>query len=57
MDDLKAKIYDEIKMPQLMPVATITEKGSPWVRYVVGFAGEDLSMGMTEMTPLVWETD
>jgi general stress protein 26 len=44
MDDLKAKIYEEIKMPQLMPMATITEKGNPWVRYVVGFAGEDLSI-------------
>jgi len=44
MDDLKRKIYDEIKEPQLMPIATITEDGNPWVRYVTGFAGEDLSI-------------
>ena len=44
MEDLKAKIYDEIKVPQIMPIATITEDGNPWVRYVVGFAGENLSI-------------
>ena len=44
MDDLKANIYDVIKEPQLMPVATITEGGNPWVRYVVGFGGEDLTI-------------
>lgn len=44
MDDLKANIYDVIKTPQLMPIATITEDGNPWVRYVVGFGGEDLSI-------------
>ena len=44
MDDLKANIYDVIKTPQLIPIATITEDGNPWVRYVVGFTGEDLSI-------------
>jgi general stress protein 26 len=44
VDDLKAKIYNEIKEPQLMSVATITEEGNPWVRYVVGFGNEDLSI-------------
>lgn len=44
MDDLKRKIYDEIKEPQLMPIATITEDGNPWVRYVTGFGGEDLTI-------------
>jgi general stress protein 26 len=44
MDDLKANIYNVIKTPQLMPIATITEEGNPWVRYVVGFGGEDLSI-------------
>jgi general stress protein 26 len=27
-----------------MPIATITEDGTPWVRYVVGLGGEDLSI-------------
>ena len=44
MDDLKANIYAVIKTPQLMPIATITEDGNPWVRYVVGFGAEDLSI-------------
>ena len=44
MDDLKANIYDVIKTPQLMPVATTTEDGNPWVRYVTGFGGEDLTI-------------
>jgi general stress protein 26 len=44
MDDLKANIYNVMKEPQLMPIATITEEGNPWVRYVVGFAGEDLTI-------------
>jgi general stress protein 26 len=44
MEDLKAKIYDEIKVPQLMPIATISEDGNPWVRYVVGSGGKDLTI-------------
>jgi len=44
MNDLKANIYNVIKEPQLMPIATISEDGNPWVRYVVGFAGDDLSI-------------
>jgi general stress protein 26 len=44
MEDLKKTIYDAIKESQLMPVATTTEEGKPWVRYVVGFGAEDLSI-------------
>ena len=44
MDELKAKIFALLKDKQLMPVATLTEDGKPWVRYVVGVGGEDLSV-------------
>ena len=27
-----------------MPLATINEEGNPWVRYIVGIPGEDLSI-------------
>jgi general stress protein 26 len=42
MSDLKEKIYNAIKIPQLMGLATITEDGKPWVRYLMGFGSEDL---------------
>lgn len=44
MDDLKTTIYKLINKPQLMPIATITAEGKPWVRYVVGMGGEDLAV-------------
>jgi general stress protein 26 len=44
MDDLRAKIHDLIKERQLMPVATITEEGTPWVRYVTASGDEDLTI-------------
>ena len=44
MTDLKETIYDIIKMPQLMGLATVTEDGKPWVRYVMGFGSEDLTI-------------
>ena len=42
MDELKEKIRAAIKTPQLMPLATVTEDGKPWVRYVMGFGSDDL---------------
>ena len=44
MDELKEKILEVIKMPQLMSLATVTEDGKPWVRYVMGFGADDLSI-------------
>lgn len=44
MDDLKERILAVIKTPQLMPLATVTEDGNPWVRYVMGFGADDLSI-------------
>jgi len=42
MSDLKARIYELAKVFQVMNLATITEDGKPRVRYVAGFANEDL---------------
>ena len=42
MSDLKQRIFDAAKELQLVNVATITEDGKPWVRYVMGKADEEL---------------
>lgn len=42
MTDLKMRIFDTAKEFQLMNVATITEDGKPWVRYVMGKADQNL---------------
>jgi general stress protein 26 len=44
MDELKEKILAAIKIPQLMPLATVTEDGKPWVRYVMGSGADDLTI-------------
>ncbi|GBE04809.1 MAG TPA: hypothetical protein ENG80_02360 [Nitrospirae bacterium] len=44
MSDLKQRIYDAAKEMQLINVATITEDGKPWVRYVMGKTDNDLVM-------------
>jgi general stress protein 26 len=42
MADLKERIYEMGKDPQLINFATLTLEGRPWVRYVVGKADKDL---------------
>ena len=42
MSNLKERIYDASKDMQLINVATITEEGKPWVRYVMGLADKEL---------------
>jgi general stress protein 26 len=42
MNDLKKRAYELAKDFQLINLATITEDGKPWVRYVSGKADEDL---------------
>jgi general stress protein 26 len=42
MSDLKQRIFDTAKDLQLVNVATITEDGRPWVRYVMAKADSDL---------------
>jgi general stress protein 26 len=42
MGDLKKRIYELAKEFQVINLATITEDGKPWVRYVAGSANEEL---------------
>jgi general stress protein 26 len=44
MGELKEKILTVIRTPQLMSLATVTEDGKPWVRYVMGFGSDDLTI-------------
>ena len=44
MADLKEKIAEVMSSPQVMPLATVTEEGKPWVRFMVGAAGPDLTV-------------
>ena len=44
MSDLKQRIFELAKELQLINLATITEDGKPWVRYVVGLADQELSI-------------
>ena len=44
MPELKDKIFAILQTPQLAGLATITEDGKPWVRYVMVAASEDLTV-------------
>ena len=44
MSNLQQRIFELAKEPQLINLATITEDGKPWVRYMVGQADEELSI-------------
>ena len=46
MSDLKKKIQDKMKTPQLSALATITEDGKPWVRYVTPLMDENMIIWM-----------
>jgi len=43
-DELKDKVFAILQTPQLAGLATITEDGKPWVRYVMVAASEDLTV-------------
>ena len=43
MTDLKEKIFSKFNGPTLSILATITEDGKPWTRYVTPFADENLA--------------
>ncbi|MGD0277152.1 MAG: pyridoxamine 5'-phosphate oxidase family protein [Syntrophales bacterium] len=47
MADLKEKIYGVIKNYQLTSLATLTDDGNPWVRYVMMVGEKDLTMKFT----------
>ena len=42
MSELEERIGAILKQPQLATLATITEDGKPWVRYVMTLADDDL---------------
>lgn len=42
MADLRERILDVIGKPNLAGLATVTESGAPWVRYVMAVASEDM---------------
>jgi general stress protein 26 len=44
MSDLKERIFEIIRGPQLASFATITEDGKPWVRYITARGSEDLTI-------------
>ena len=44
--ELKKKILAKLTGPTLCALATLTEDGKPWVRYVTPFADENLTLWM-----------
>jgi general stress protein 26 len=44
MSDLKERIYEILRKPQLSGLATITQDGKPWVRYVMTAISDDLTI-------------
>ncbi|OGP74209.1 MAG: hypothetical protein A2V86_13835 [Deltaproteobacteria bacterium RBG_16_49_23] len=46
MTELKKKILAKINKPTLSALATLTEDGRPWVRYVTPVADENLTVWM-----------
>jgi len=44
MAELRQKVRDLLREPVLASLATLTEDGKPWVRYVVATAGDDLTL-------------
>lgn len=50
MSDLKQKIFRKLNPVTLSALATITENGRPWVRYVMAVADEDLTIRFSTFT-------
>lgn len=44
MSDLKSQIQGILRQPQLAGLATITQDGKPWVRYVMAVTSPDLTI-------------
>ena len=44
MSELKEKILAVLRRPQFAGIATVTEDGKPWVRYVMAVADENLTL-------------
>ncbi|MBN2056361.1 pyridoxamine 5'-phosphate oxidase family protein [bacterium] len=50
MSDLRERIMDILKKPQLAVLATITDEGAPWCRYIMIATGDDLTMRCATFT-------
>jgi general stress protein 26 len=50
MADLKGRILEIIKQIQLSGVATVTEDGKPWVRYVMTLGSDDMRIRFATST-------
>jgi len=44
MPDVRERILKVLERPQLAGLATITQDGKPWVRYVMAVAAEDMTI-------------
>ncbi len=44
MSDLKSRILQILQQPQLAGLATMTQDGKPWVRYVMTVASADMTI-------------
>ncbi|MCU0611902.1 MAG: pyridoxamine 5'-phosphate oxidase family protein [Candidatus Eisenbacteria bacterium] len=44
MSDLTSRIREKLAAPQMINLATVTEVGTPWVRYVMAVTDDDLTM-------------
>lgn len=49
MSDLKQRILDILRVPQLTACATVTSEGKPWVRYVVTVSDDDMTIRFATM--------
>ena len=50
MNDLRERILRVIRQPHLAVLATVTEDGKPWARYVMPCASDDLSLRFASYT-------
>ncbi len=44
MNDLQKRILEIMQKPHMASLATVTEDGKPWVRYVMSVASDDLTI-------------
>ena len=44
MSDVRQKIWEVLGQPQLASLATVTEEGQPWARYVMAIGDKDFTV-------------
>jgi hypothetical protein len=50
MSALKERILDVIGKPHMAGLATVTEDGRPWVRYVMPVSAPDMTIRFSDMS-------